>query len=162
MAVRSLTNARWGFESSCFVCEESNDGGLRIPFEHDEEAEVVRAAFRLDARFSGAPSYLHGGVSLAVLDEAMAWAAIAIGGKWAVTAETSARFSHPVRVDRDYRVEARVDELDAEAMRCSATILDAEDRPCATASATFVVLSAAQALDATGTEATGDAAGFTR
>ncbi len=73
-----LENARWGFESNCFVCEPRNDAGLRIPFFHDEASATVTATFTLDDRFSGAPSYLHGGVLLAVLDEAMAWATIAL------------------------------------------------------------------------------------
>ena len=72
------------------------------------------ATFSLGDRFSGAPSYVHGGVTLAVLDEAMAWAAIAIGGKFAVTAETTTRFLRPVLVGKTYRVEARLTSQTAE------------------------------------------------
>ena len=43
MVTRPLENARWGFESNCFVCEPRNAAGLRIPFEHDDEAGVVLA-----------------------------------------------------------------------------------------------------------------------
>lgn len=162
MASRRLTNEGWGFESNCFVCEPANAAGLRVPFFHDDEASVVTADLELDDRFSGAPAYVHGGVILAVLDEAMAWAAIAIGGRWAVTTETSARFLHPVRLGRRYRVVARVDEADAERMACSATVLDAKERPCTEASATFAVLSAAQAVDVVGAEVTGDDARYVR
>ena len=38
MALQPLTNAGWGFETNCFVCEPSNLLGLRIPYFLDEEA----------------------------------------------------------------------------------------------------------------------------
>jgi acyl-coenzyme A thioesterase PaaI-like protein len=162
MATRALTNEQWGFASNCFVCEPTNAAGLRIPFEHDEDAGLVRATFALDDRFSGAPAYVHGGVTLAVLDEAMAWATIAVGGKFAVTQETTTRFGHGVKVGRSYTVEATVDESDGETMQTSARVLDDQDRPCVTASATFMVLGAAQVVDAIGVEDLGADASFLR
>lgn len=154
--MEALTNERWGFESNCFVCEPSNDAGLRIPFFHDEGSGTVSATFKLDGRFSGAPSYLHGGVLLAVLDEAMAWATIAVAHRWAVTGETCTRFERPVRVDRTYTVTARVAEplaADASTLAATAEVTDAKGRRCATSSATFVVLGEAQAADAAGVDA---------
>lgn len=151
--MQALTNDRWGFPSNCFVCEATNGAGLRIPFFHDDEHGTVTATFELDDRFSGAPSYVHGGLQLAVLDEAMAWAAIAVAGRWAVTGETTTRFTHPVRVGRSYNVTARIDgdvADDATTLAANATISDAKDRPCAEARATFVVLGEAQAAEATG------------
>jgi len=162
MTLRRLHNEDWGFDSNCFVCEPRNDGGLRIPFQHDSANDTVVACFTLGPRFSGAPSYVHGGVTLAVLDEAMAWATIAVGGKFATTTETTTRFLRPVRVGRTYAVVARLGaQADAD-MQTSAQVLDHKDRVCAEATATFTVLSAAQAVDALGTEATGDDAGYVR
>jgi uncharacterized protein (TIGR00369 family) len=109
--------------------------------------------FELDDRFSGAPSYVHGGVLLAVLDEAMAWAAIAIAHRWAVTGETTTRFDHPVRVGGTYTVTATITEspMDGSStLGATAEITDAKGRTCANASATFVVLGEAQAADAAG------------
>jgi uncharacterized protein (TIGR00369 family) len=162
VATSRLENGRWGFESNCFVCEPRNATGLRIPFEHDDEAEVVRAAFTLDERFSGAPSYVHGGVVLAVLDEAMSWATIAIGGVFAVTSEMSTRFLRPVRVGRDHAVEARVDEQAEDRLATSASVLDGKGRVCAEARATFVPLGPAQAVDAIGAEVTDEDARYVR
>lgn len=156
MAVRRLTNDDWGFPTSCFVCEERNEAGLRIPFSHDDEAAVVTAEIELDERFSGAPTYLHGGISLAVLDEAQAWATIAIAGRWAVTTEMGARFLHPVRVGRRYAVEARVDADDGAVLRTSAVLRDGAGRPCVEATATFSVLTELQALEATGLDDLGE------
>jgi uncharacterized protein (TIGR00369 family) len=160
MAVRRLDNDDWGFESNCFVCERRNDAGLRIPFHHDDEADVVRAEFCLDDRFSGAPTYVHGGLTLAVLDEAMAWATIAIGGKFATTSETTTRFLRPVRVGRTYTVEARLDGATDGRMTTSALVRDGKARVCAEARAEFAVLSAARAVDALGADPTEGEAGY--
>ena len=88
---RRLHNDDWGYETNCFVCEQRNEGGLRVPFFHDTERNVVEADLRLSDTYSGAPTLLHGGVLLAVLDEAMAWATIAIAGQWALTSASSAK-----------------------------------------------------------------------
>ncbi len=156
MTVHRLENSRWGFESNCFVCEQQNAHGMRIPFFHDAETGVVFADYTLDEEFSGAPTYVHGGVTLAVLDEAMAWAAIAVGEKFAVTHELQATFEYPVRIGRAYRVEARLTEQTAERFVAEAEVLDAKGRPCVRARCSLVVLSAARAADALGTEAEGD------
>ena len=103
-----LHNDDLGYETNCFVCEQSNESGLRIPFFHDTERGVVTAEFTLSDTFSGAPTMLHGGVSLAVLDEAMAWACIAIARQWAVTSRTSTEFRRAVYVDKPHVVEAEV------------------------------------------------------
>ena len=150
MAVRRLHNSDWGFTSNCFLCDQRNPTGLRIPFHHDDATGCVTAEFTLDDAFSGAPRFVHGGVVLAVLDEAMAWATIAVGGKFAVTKETTSTFDHPVYVDRPYRVEAFVEETTEAAMATRARVLDDRQRRCAEARATFIVLSAATAREAIG------------
>ena len=152
MAIELLEASRFGFDSRCFVCEPANPRGLQVPFFHDTDAAVVFATFDLPAEFSGAPTLVHGGVTLALIDEAMSWATIALGGKFAYTGETSARFEWPVRLGRSYRVEARlVDRADVR-MTTEAAVLDGKARPCVTASATMVVLDLDQAADAIGTD----------
>ncbi|MEY2406839.1 MAG: hypothetical protein QOG39_1755, partial [Acidimicrobiaceae bacterium] len=130
MARHRLLNENWGFDSNCFVCERRNEGGLRIPFEHDDEAGMVVAEFTLDTTYSGAPTFVHGGLTLAILDEAQSWATIAVGGKFAVTAETTSRFLLPVRVGRAYRVEARIADQGPEKIRTTAAIIDHKERVC--------------------------------
>ncbi len=150
MARRRLHNEDWGFASNCFVCEPKNASGLRLPFHHDDETATVDATFTLGNEFSGAPSYVHGGVTLAVLDEAQAWATIAVGGKFAVTTETTTRFARPVRVGRPYTVVARVTAQDADHLSTAAEVRNRDGKLCAETTATFAVLGAAQALDALG------------
>jgi acyl-coenzyme A thioesterase PaaI-like protein len=160
--IEPLDASRFGFDSRCFVCEPANPRGLQIPFFHDTDAEVVFATFELPAEFSGAPTLVHGGVTLALVDEAMSWATIALGEKFAYTGETSARFEWPVRLGRPYRVEARLVDRAARRMTTEAVVLDGKGRSCVTASATMVVLDLGQAAAAIGTEVTGDDATFTR
>ncbi len=162
MSVRPLKNERWGFASNCFACEPTNDAGLRIPFFHDTAAEIVFADFTLDDRFSGAPAYLHGGVTLTILDEAMAWAAIAIAGQWALTHTTSTTFDRPIKVGSPYRVEGSITQIESDRIEAAAAVTDQGGRTRARAEATFVPLGAAQAVDALGTNVTEADAGYLR
>jgi uncharacterized protein (TIGR00369 family) len=150
MPLLPLTNARWGFASNCFVCEHANPTGLQLSFFHDDETDEVVADFELGDAYSGAPSYLHGGVVLSVLDEAMAWAAIAIAGQWAVTKSSQATFDRPVRVARPHTVRATITRSEETTIETAATIFDAKGRACAIAAAVFVPLGEAQAIDAIG------------
>jgi uncharacterized protein (TIGR00369 family) len=150
VVLHPLTNAAWGFESSCYVCEPGNPHGLRIPFFHDDDEDRVVADFRLGAEHSGAPHYVHGGVLLAILDEAMAWAAIALAERFAVVQSTATTFDRPVRVDEPYRVEASVSERSDTAVTARAHVVEAGGRICAEARARLVVMSAAAAGAAIG------------
>lgn len=161
MTMERLSNERWGFSSNCFVCEPTNAVGLRQPFFHDTEADVVVADIELGSAHSGAPSYVHGGVQLALLDEAMAWAAIAVAKRFAVTASFASTFHHPIKIDRAYRLEAAIDEATDTTLSASARIVDDAGRVRTSATATLVVLSAAQAVDA-GAAPDASTDGFTR
>ena len=143
---RRLHNDDWGYETNCFVCEQRNEAGLRIPFFHDTEADIVDAVFELGDAHSGAPTLVHGGLQLAILDEAMAWAAIAVAGKWALTSSSSARFLGPVQVDVEHRVVAEVVSSGDDEISTVARILDADGRALTTASASFVPIAEAVAV----------------
>ena len=151
MALRLLDNASWGFDSNCFVCEPTNPRGLGIRYSHDEEREMVVAEFTLGQEFSGVPRYVHGGVVLAVLDDAMAWAAIAIAGRWAVIQHTATTFERPVRLDVAHRVEAPGAGSDDASVTARATVADGRGRVCARPHARLSVMSAARARLAVGT-----------
>lgn len=152
MAMHRLHNEDWGFETNCFVCEPTNERGLRIPFFHDDERAVVTAEFELSDTFSGAPTLVHGGVTLAVLDEAMAWACIAVGNQWAVTTETATKFHRAVRVGSLYRVEATVVDHADGVMRTAATIVDRRGELRVEAEASFASLGEAQAARLIGSD----------
>jgi len=162
LTVERLDGSRFGFDSRCFVCDGTNPRGLRVPFFEDTDAGLVFADFELPAEFSGAPTLVHGGVTLALIDEAMSWATIALAGTFAYTGETTARFAWPVRLGRPYRVEARVTDRAERRITTEAAVLDAKGRPCVTATAAMVVLDPDQGAQAIGQPVTGDDASYLR
>ncbi len=151
MRVR-LHNDDWGYESNCFVCEARNDDGLRIPFFHDQDAQTVVAEFELSDTYSGAPTLVHGGVQLAILDEAMAWATIAIVHQWALTSRSNAEFLAPVAVGSSHTVEASISSVDGDRIDTVAQIIDAHGTVCTRATASFLAIGEATAARVAGTE----------
>jgi acyl-coenzyme A thioesterase PaaI-like protein len=146
-----LDNARWGFPTNCFVCEASNPAGLRIPFFCDRAQAAVVADFTLSTDFSGAPRYAHGGVLAAVVDEAMAWAAIALAERFALTRQLRVDYQRPVRIGLPYRVAARLGaDPTAESLRASAVVSRPDGKVCVLADASLAVLGEARAADAIG------------
>ncbi len=146
MALERLDNEGWGFTTNCFVCEETNSAGLRIPYYFDTDRQCVVADFTLSNSFSGAPNWAHGGVSLAICDEAMAWATIAIVHKWSVTKSSTASFERPVVIDRAYRVEANITSYEEATIATAATIRSATSgKVCVATTAVMSIVTAVQA-----------------
>jgi len=159
VAVRALDNTAFGFPAACFVCDRANPNGLRLAFVHDDETDTVSSEFTLGPAYSGAPRFVHGGLVLAILDEAMAWAAIGIAGRFAVTRTSRASFRRPVMVDVTHRVEAVVESHDEVSVSTRARVLNADGKRCAEASARLAVLSAETARVAIGPDL-GDSAPY--
>ncbi len=150
--MKLLSNDVWGFASNCFACDHRNDAGLRIPVHHDVETQRVVADFELDDRFSGAPSYVHGGVVLAILDEAMAWATIALRSRFAVTTEFTSRFRRPVLIDQPHLVRATCGELaaDGRTLKVSAAVTRVDGKVCVEAEGTYYAMTVAETAAASG------------
>ena len=156
MALHPLRNTAFGFPSECFACDPENASGLRLSFLHDDEAGLVTADFTLGPAYQGAPRFVHGGLLLAILDEAMAWAAVALAERFAVTRTSKASFRRPVMIDVSHRVEAQVEERDESSVSARARILNPEGKRCAEASARLAVLSEETARTAIGAELGGN------
>jgi acyl-coenzyme A thioesterase PaaI-like protein len=150
MAVRPLDSAAFGFATNCFVCDPANQHGLRLSYLHHEEDEMVTTEFTLGAEYSGAPRYVHGGVILAAVDDAMAWAAIALAGRFAVVRETTTTFEHGVLLGRPHRVEARLERKTERMVHVVAVVVDEDGRRCARSRGRLVVLTTAGARSAIG------------
>ncbi len=160
--IRKLDNAAWGFESSCLVCEPANERGLQIRFFYDDDRRQVTSEFSLGSALSGAPNYVHVGLVLAILDEAMAWATIAIGGVFALTKRTTTTFRCPVPTGRTHRVESTIGSQAGREMEARAVIFNTDAQQCAIAEAGLAVMSAEQARTAIGTEIRSSHAGYVR
>lgn len=127
--------------SRCFVCAQSNEAGLGLRFEYDDGAGVVTTGARFGELHCGAPTYVHVGLTLAVLNEAMAWAVVATSGRFAIVDRTDARLLHPLRAGVAYRFEARAGAVSGATVEASAVALDAAGRTCASGAATFRLIS---------------------
>jgi len=121
---------------SCFVCGEDNQRGLRL--RSWIEDGVVSLAYRTRIEDVGYRHIVHGGISMTLLDEVMAWAAIVELGKICVAAEMSTRFRAALEADVEIRVEGRVERATRRVCYSSGRILDADGREMLTASAKYM------------------------
>jgi acyl-coenzyme A thioesterase PaaI-like protein len=92
-------------DGNCFACGPSNPIGMHLHFE-SAGGEVVAHA-RLAPEFQGWRGIAHGGIVMALLDEAMAHAA-GYAGHRGVTAAVSVRFRKPVPLEAPIEVRGRV------------------------------------------------------
>ncbi|MFN2448865.1 MAG: PaaI family thioesterase [Candidatus Baltobacteraceae bacterium] len=91
-------------------------------FERDGEAGVC-ARTELRGEFQGWQGIAHGGVALALLDEAMAHAAGAAGYR-GMTASLNARFRKPVPLETPLTIEARVKWMRRNVLEIEASVRD--------------------------------------
>jgi len=95
----------------CFVCGEDNERGVQL-LDIRREGDIVRATFNPQAFQQGFPGVMHGGIVFAVLDEAMAYACVLVGGRWAATAKTEVRFRKATPIDEPLRLEGGITKGD--------------------------------------------------
>jgi acyl-coenzyme A thioesterase PaaI-like protein len=93
-------------DGNCFACGPDNAAGMHLHFERTGERSV-RALVNLDPKFQGWKNIAHGGIAMALLDEAMAHAAAAVGFR-GVTASMSTRFRAPVPLQTPLEVDGEV------------------------------------------------------
>jgi len=84
----------------------------------------VRAQTVIDARFQGWRGMAHGGIAMALLDEAMAHAA-GFAGYRGLTARVTARFRHPIPIGAQITIEGRVAWIRRRSLGLEARVLDA-------------------------------------
>ncbi len=121
----------------CYVCGPDNASGLQLDFH--QRASSIEAPFTFAEEFSGAPTYVHGGIIMAVLDDAMAWAAIAIHEKFSVTASFESRFLRPVRTGQPHIVSATTEPMGSDGLTMSMTgqVVRSDGRVCAEATGVY-------------------------
>ncbi len=92
-------------DGRCFACGPQNAIGLQLHFEPSTNGVFARTTLR--SEFQGWRGIAHGGIALALVDEAMAHAAGAAGYR-GVTASMNARFRAPVPLDTPLHIQGRV------------------------------------------------------
>ena len=147
-----LDNEQWEFGTNCFVCEPKNEKGIGIPFYLDAEAACVVTDFTPAVHHSGAPALAHGGLSMALLDEGMAWAVIAIAHRFGLSRKTAVEFTRPVKVGRAHSLVCRVESRVERDLIATGEILDDRGRVCVSARGSFSVMTKEEAAAALGAQ----------
>ena len=132
------------------MCDQDNEGGLRQRFFLDDELNRVVAEFVPSADHSGAPNYAHGGVTMAVLDEAMAWAIIAMKERFGLTRKAEVEFIRPVPIGVAHEVQAWVESFEGRSLMARAELRNPEGKLCVAARASYIVLTVEEAESALG------------
>jgi acyl-coenzyme A thioesterase PaaI-like protein len=92
----------------CFVCGLKNPAGLHASF-FEVEGDQLVGLFTPCEEHQGYPGRMHGGVSAAILDEAIGRAMNVTDDEvWGVTVEISIRYRKPVPLDSELRVVGRI------------------------------------------------------
>jgi acyl-coenzyme A thioesterase PaaI-like protein len=109
-------------DGRCFACGPENEIGLHLHFEHLGK-DGVHARTILRPEFQGWKGIAHGGVALALLDEAMAHAAGAAGYR-GVTGSMNARFRKPVPLGVPIEIEGRIKWMRHRVLEIHAQVTD--------------------------------------
>jgi len=126
------------YSRGCFICGDDNPKGLRLKFRR--EADGVEVEFTPHEDYSGFPGMTHGGVSTALLDEAMSWAVVTHSRRFCHTAELKVRFRRPTPAGETLRITARETGGRGRLRLASGEIHDAEGQALVEAEGKFLLL----------------------
>lgn len=128
----------------CFVCGEENAAGLRTRFYVQDD--VVKAALQPNRHHCGYDNIVHGGVTAAILDECMGWAAARLIRRMCYTADLSIRYLKHVPADRPLTACSQVVKGSKRLVQVQGWIEDDEGTQYARAEGRFVPLTVEQTL----------------
>jgi uncharacterized protein (TIGR00369 family) len=124
-------------DGNCFACGPENPIGMHVHFDRATDTDGVLARLDLAPVYQGWREIAHGGIVMALLDEAMAHAA-GFAGHRGVTASVNVRFRKPVPLERPIEVRGRVAWQRRNVLGVEASILDADGNLLAQAKGHFV------------------------
>ncbi len=124
-------------DGNCFACGPTNPIGMHVHFDRATDDEGVCARVELGAQYQGWRGIAHGGIVMALLDEAMAHAA-GFAGHRGVTATVSVRFRKPVPLERPIQVRGRVTWQRRSVLGVDASVFDDAGNLLAHAEGSFV------------------------
>lgn len=119
---------------------------MHVHFDRAADGEGVRARLELAPLYQGWRGIAHGGIVMALLDEAMAHAA-GFAGHRGVTAMVNVRFRRPVPLEQPIDVRGRVTWQRRNVLGVDASVLDAEGNVLAHAEGSFVSRGRLEAVD---------------
>lgn len=133
-------------DGNCFACGPSNPIGMHVQFDRDGGGKGVLARVTLAPEYQGWRGIAHGGIVMALLDEAMAHAA-GFAGHRGVTANVSVRFRRPVPLERPIAVRGCITWQRRNVLGVEAKVLDENGVVLARAEGSFVSLGRLDAAD---------------
>jgi uncharacterized protein (TIGR00369 family) len=133
-------------DGNCFACGPTNPIGMHVHFDRDGDAEGVRARVTLAEHYQGWRGIAHGGIVMALLDEAMAHAA-GFAGHRGVTATVDVRFRKPVPIGQPIEARGWVAWQRRNVLGVEASIVDASGSVLAHAEGKFVSRGTLDAAD---------------
>ena len=131
-------------DGRCFACGPENPIGLKLRFERDGDGVVAHVV--LAPNFQGWRDIAHGGIAIALLDEAMAHAAAAAGHR-GVTASLNARFRKPVPLGEPLTIYGRVLATRMNVLSLEARVTDGTGERLVDGSAQFLSRGALDAVE---------------
>jgi uncharacterized protein (TIGR00369 family) len=132
-------------DGNCFACGPANPIGMHVHFDRDDDGSVS-AHVTLASHYQGWRGIAHGGIVMALLDEAMAHAA-GFAGHRGVTATVDVRFRKPVPLEQPIEARGRVVWQRRNVLGVEASVLDAAGNVLAHAAGRFVSLGSLAAAD---------------
>ena len=124
-------------DGNCFACGPDNPIGMRLHFDASPEGEGVVARVELASEYQGWRGIAHGGIVMALLDEAMAHAA-GFAGHRGLTAAVNVRFRKPVPLGAPIEVRGRVTWQRRSVLGVEGRVLDGNGELLARAEGSFV------------------------
>lgn len=124
-------------DGNCFACGPENPVGMHVHFERAADREGVVAHCTLAPQYQGWRGIAHGGIVMALLDEAMAHAA-GFAGHRGVTAAVNVRFRRPVPLEEPIEVRGRVTWQRRNVLGVEGSIFDSANNLLAHAAGSFV------------------------
>lgn len=124
-------------DGNCFACGPANPIGMHVHFDRADDGQGVIARLTLAPEYQGWRGIAHGGIVMALLDEAMAHAA-GFAGHRGLTANVSVRFRKPVPLERPIEVRGKVTWRRRNVLGVEASVLDTSGNVLARADGSFV------------------------
>jgi acyl-coenzyme A thioesterase PaaI-like protein len=124
-------------DGNCFACGPENPIGMHLHFDRGHGSDGVIARCALSSSYQGWRGIAHGGIVMALLDEAMAHAA-GFAGHRGVTASVNVRFRKPVPLEVPIEVRGRVTWQRRSVLGVEAWISDGAGTVLARAEGSFV------------------------
>jgi len=130
--------------SMCFVCGVDNDFGVKAKFyvcENENGEKVLLTVIEPQNEFQSYPGRMHGGISSALLDEALGRSVqIDHPELWGVTVDLQVKYRKPVPLDETLYIESKITNMTSRAFDGEGKLFGKDGKAMVTANARFLIM----------------------